>query len=140
MGGDGRGNPLFLGSPLERPRLPVTTPALVVRLGDGSLRDPLAVVPLHAILFVRVERRRHLRRQERGDPLERVQSVCVVIDDLLYHTSVPVRLTRGRGHSFPEQAGLYRTLTKPVRRQPRSTFSTTAISGSQTTRASLASL
>src|SRR5215212_2223172 len=32
MGGDGRSDPLFLGPSLERPRLPVTTPALAVRL------------------------------------------------------------------------------------------------------------
>src|SRR5215203_6777348 len=118
MGGDGRRYPLFSRPPLERPCLPVATPAIAVRLGYGSLSNPLAVVPLHAILFVRVERRRHLRRQERGDLLERVRSVRVVIDDLLYHAPVPLRLARGRRHSFSEQAGLYCVLAKPVRCQP----------------------
>ena len=120
MGGDGRGYPIFPGTPLERPRLPVATPAWrsCVRLGDGAFRDPLAVVPLHAILFVRVERRRDFRRQERGDLLERVRSVCVVVNDLLYHAPIPLRLTRWRRHSFSKQAGVYCVLAKPVCCQP----------------------
>src|ERR671920_1909689 len=36
VGGDGRGYPLFSRPPLERPRLPVVTPAAAVRLGDGA--------------------------------------------------------------------------------------------------------
>jgi hypothetical protein len=52
MGGDGRGYPLFSRPPLERPRLPVAASAWRSRvlLGDGALRDPLAVV-LVALYF-----------------------------------------------------------------------------------------
>src|ERR687890_630914 len=121
MGRDGRGYPLFPRTPLERPRLPVATSTWRsrVRLGDGALRDPLAVVPLHAILFVRVERRRNFRHQERGDLPERVRTIRVVVNNLLYHAPVPLRLTRRRRHSFSEQAGLKPVLAQTVPRQPK---------------------
>src|SRR5215208_2296954 len=141
VGGDGRGYPLFPGTPLERPRLPVATPAWrsCVRLGDGAFRDPLAVVPLHAILFVRVERRRDLRRQERGDLLERVRSVCVVVNDLLYHLQSHCGLPVGDGTPSLNRRVCIACWPSPSAAS-RSTFSTTAISDSQMTRASLASL
>jgi hypothetical protein len=103
----GHGYPFFPRAWFHVVALPVTPPAVAVRLRDGVDASLPAVEPLYAVFFGRIQSGRHLWGHQARYLLETVRPVEVVGDQPPQDAIVPQRSTLRSRYPFGVQARLY---------------------------------